>query len=377
MKRLGMGMATVGVLCTAHAAIAPPSTGNGELFFNVVDSTAKISYVLDLGMFMGLGLGSNASDAGQFLVLAQQEVGYQRFWTVDSPEWQAFLQLVNPASLRWSVLAGDSTGPLAAGTHRLLTTVKQGFESAVKNLTNSQLTNGIGSTQGSQIFGTVNAKATHAPQTDYAINGNSYSLSTDTGFGYYGKSGGLTPTLNGNAPFDATNLVGQSSWFYYLLRSGSANGNKVTIDEVDNLGSDGYWGFVKVEDQDSTSPFYNPTSPYAGKYLLSFTMPVFDVRTTAVFQSFALGIGRTEFSGGLQVSALDGAAAAAATEQAAGWVTLLGAAPDAQHGFARLGMAPVSSVPEPGSWALMLAGVAWLASRGRRSHSGHSGIRTA
>lgn len=353
MKRLVLCLAGTCAAMSAQAAIAPASTGNGELFFNVVDSTAKVSYVLDLGMFMGLGLGANASDADQFLVVSQQEAGYQRFWTVDSPQWQEFLQLVIPTNLRWSVLAADSSGALAANTHRLLTTAKQGSEAAVSTLTNSQLTNGIGSTQGSQFFSTINAKATHAPNTDYTINGNSYSLATETGFGYYGKSGGLTPTLNGNAQFDATNALGQSSWFYYLLRSSSAAGSKVTVDEIDNLGYDGYWGFVKVEDQDTTSPFYDPTSPFAGKYLLSFTMPVFDVRTTASFQAFALSIGRTEFSGGLQVTGLDGAAAVAVTERSAGWVTPLGA------------VSEVSAVPEPGQWALLLAGGLALGWRAR------------
>ena len=358
----------------AQAAIAPGSTGNSELFLNVYDATAKVSFTMDLGIEMGLGLGANDGDKDNFLVIAQQEIGFQRFWTVESTVWTGFLAQVSKPNLRWSVLALDSQGGTGANANRILTTVKQGMEGQIGNMTNTQLSTGIGAAQGGQYLTTVNSLMRHAPQTDYTIHGDSYSLSTDNGNGYYGKAGGLTPTLNGNAPFDASNPVGASSWFYYLLRSSSSAGGKITVDEIDNLGHDGYWGFVKVEDQDSSSPFYNPGSPYAGKYLLSFTMPVFDVRTTAAFQSFALGIGRTEFSGGLQVSALDGAAAAAATEQAAGWVTVLGAAPAAQQGFARLGMASVSSVPEPGSWALMLAGAAWLAIRGRR---GHSGIRTA
>jgi len=365
MKRTAIFITTLALAGTGHAAIAPGASGNGELFLNVFDTVAKVSYALDLGVTM---------DA--FFISAQQDIGMQRFWAVDTPIWSTFQTLTTAANLQWSVVAIDSTGPTSSGQQRLFTTVRQGDEAKAGTMTNVKLSDGIGAAQGGTFFGTVNSvalatagKSTHvvADPTDHAINGNSYSLSTDSGNAYYGKSGALTATYNGNAPFSAANAVGKSSWFYYLTRSGSSSGASVLVDEFDNLGHDGFFGFVKVEDHDNSSPFYDPTSPYAGKYLLSFTMPVFDVRTTAAFQSFALGIGRTEFSGGLQVSALDGAAAAAATEQAAGWVTVLGAAPDAQQGFARLGMASVSSVPEPGSWALMLAGAAWLASRGRRA----------
>jgi len=365
MKRTAIALVAIALLGSSHAAIAPGTSGNGELFLNVVDSLAKVSYTLDLGITMD-----------EFFVSAQQEIGYQRFWAVDSANWTSFKALTNLPNLRWSVVAIDSTGNLNVGGHRLFTSVRQGDEASVSGMSNRQLTDGISTSQAGNFFNAINSLGTHVPQTDTSVNGDSFSLETDSGRAYYGESGGLTPTYNDNAPFNATNEIGKSSWFYYLTRSSASQltSAKIAIDEFDNLGHDGYFGLVKVEDQDSSSPFYNPTSPYAGRYLLSFTMPMFDVRTTAAFQSFALGIGRTEFSGGLQVSALDGAAAAAATEQDAGWVTVLGAAPTAQQGFARLGMAPVSSVPEPGSWALMLAGAAWLAIRGRR---GCCGMRSA
>lgn len=376
MKRTALAITLAAALPLAgpaQAAISSFASGNGELFLNVVDSVTRISYVLDLGVEMGIGLGANPLDASDFLVIAQQEIGFQRFWVVgDAPNsvWSTFLSLATPANLRWSVLAGDSIGPLQAGTHRLLTTVKQGDEAKVANLTNQQISLGTGSTQGGQFFGTVNAialasgRGSHAPQTDFSIHGDSYSLTTDTGFGYYGKTGGLTPTLNGNAPFDATNAVGQSSWFYYLQRSGSGQGDRVAVDEFDNLGSDGYWGLVKVQGTDPADPGYDPDSPYLNKYLLSYTLPVYDVRTTTAFRSFAQGIGRTEFSGGMQVAALSGVAAAATLEAAAGWVTPLGLA-----GMARQGLpAPLqllSPVPEPGTWLLLAGGLGLLLARRR------------
>jgi len=381
MKSLVHAAALIGlglVVTPGHAAIAPFSSGNSELVLHVVDETVKISYVLDLGIYMGLDLGVGSTtlsngvgtgNANDFIVIAQQDIGYQRFWVLDeatSLVWKNYLGLVDPAKLSWAVTAGDSLGGTnAAGLHRMLTTVKQGSESKISTFTNAQLTNALGSTQGGQFFGTVNAigtagKGSHAPQTDYTINGESYSSNSDSGFGYYGKSGGQTSNWNGNAPFAATNPVGTSSWFYYLQRSGSGNGSFVSIDEIDNMGADGYWGFVKVQGTDPLAVGYDPTSPYVGKYLLSFTLPVYDVRTTASFRTFAQGIDRTEFSGGMQITALDGVAAAGTKEAAAGWVTRLGTAGAEGQGLpALLQLTSRCPSPRPGRCGLQ----AWPSSR--------------
>lgn len=357
MKRPLLALACLAALGSSQAAIAPGSTGDGELFFNIHDAVAKVSYVLDLGIRMD-----------EFFVVAQQELGYQRFWVVDSDNWTRFLDQTDLVNLQWSVVAIDSTGNTAAGGHRLYTTVRQGSEGVVANYTNQNLTNGTGATQAGNFFTGLAGKGTHGGNVDYAVHGDSVALETDAGRGYYGEAGGLTPNFNGTSPFNATNRVGESSWFYYLTRSSAQNltTSRVLVDEFDNLGHDGYWGFVKVENQDSSSPFYDPASPFAGKYLLSFTMPVFDLRTTADFRSFAQGIGRTEYSGGMVVQALSGAAATATLEQAAGWVTLLGAAlPSAAPAAFGWSGAAASPVPEPGSWALLLAGGLSLLARHR------------
>ena len=345
----------------SHGAIANGSSGNGELFLNVFDATAKASYAYDIGIRMD-----------DFFISGQPDGGTQRFWALGDALFSTFLSLVNADALQWSVLAIDSTGSTAPGLQRLFTTIKQGDEAKVASQTNANFTNGIGASQGGRLFDTVNSpnlqlagQSTHvvvaADQVNYDINGSSYSLTTDSGFGYYGKTGGLTPTYNGTAPYSAANAIGKSAWFYYITRSGSTGTNKVVIDEFDNgdgvnagSGHDGYWGFIKVNDT---------TSPYDGKYLLSYTLEPrvwsFQAATRAQ-REFAASIGRTELTGGSWVERLGSVGIAAAQEHSAGWVLPLGAVAEDSTG-----PAAASAVPEPGSAALLLAGTAWLWHRSR------------
>lgn len=356
------------------AAIAPGSSGNGELFLNVYDPTAKVSFAYDIGIRMT-----------DFFIQGQPDGGTQTFWNVsrsgdaDNAIFTKFLSLVSASNLLWSVVAIDSDGSNAnIGDIRLFTTVKQGDESKVAATTNTKLSTGIGSTIAGTFFGTVNstnlvtlgqstqATSDVASQTDYSINGSSYVVSSDPGSAYYGKTAGLTPTYNGNTSFSAANAVGASSWFYYLTRSGSAQGGAVIVDEFDNgdglnagSGHDGYWGFAKVNDS---------SSPYNNSYLLSYTLAprVYSfVAPTVSQREFAASIGRTEFTSAARIERLDGAAAAAALESSAGWITPLGAA----GGLAvpLLALPAVSNVPEPASALLLAAGAALLWSRRSRS----------
>ena len=348
---LGLGLGLCGSV--AQAALAPGTTGNGELFLNVVDDTAKVSYVLDLGIFM---------DA--FFQDAQDNSGYQRFWPVDSTAWSGFLAATSLPNLRWSVVAIDSTGSNVAGAQRLFTTVLQSTSTTAPwaRWTNQNFSLGIGATQAGNFFNAINTLLVHQPSGDYSVNADSFSLETDPGRSYYGESGGLTPSYNGTTTLNATNQIGRSSWFYYLTRSSTSQIGFVIADEFDNgnsapaigPGNDGYWGFVRVNNTDPALPFYDPGSPYAGKYVLSFTLAPFSPVTTLAVREFAAGIGRTEYSGGFWVESLAGAAAAS-SEGAAGWVRTLGAAGGDAAGIPLLMTTPV---PEPGRVALTLLGLA-------------------
>ena len=363
----------LGWVLPSTAAIAPGTTNNGELFLNVYDATARVSFAYDIGLRMD-----------DFFIQGQLDGGSQTFWAIsptDNAIFAKFLTLVSSGNLFWSVVAIDSEGNTNEGQHRLYTTVRQGDESKIASVTNTRLSTGIGTTIAGNFFTTINSTAlanlgqsTHATsavasQSDYSVNGSSYVLATDAGSAYYGRAGSLTPTYNGNTAFSAGNAVGASSWFYYLTRSGPAAGGLVKIDEFDNgdginagSGHDGYWGFTLVNDS---------TSPYNGSYLVSYTLEprVYSFTAPTVSQrEFAASIGRTEFTSAARVERLDGVAAAAAFESSAGWITPLGAAGGRPGlALASLAVPAVSSVPEPASALLLAAGAALLWARRRSS----------
>lgn len=221
----------------AFAAIAPGSTGNGELFFVAQDATAKVSYTLDLGLRMDDVIacetpGGAACKKYTFNVAADAN-------------WTAFDAAADLSIVTWAVMAMDSTGPLQANTHRLLTTVRTNDTARLGNLTNQQISNGTGATQAGQFFGSVNNSGSHVPQTDYTVNGSSVNFeNVGSGFAYFGKTGGLTPTLNGNAPFNVTNAIGTAEVPLYLLaRSGSAQGNRVSVNQLNQPNFDFYASF--------------------------------------------------------------------------------------------------------------------------------------
>ena len=358
MKKLCPTLLAAALLASTppgQASIASGATGNGELFLNIVDDIAQLSYVYDIGIRMD-----------DFFKTGQPDGGTQFFRPLGDSLFTTFLGMVSPANLRWSVLAVDSTGNNNTGSQRLFTTVKQGDEAKLADWSNLNMTNNIGVTAIGGFFDINNAVAfaatgqsTHTTtQIDFERNGSSYVSFSDPTFsnGYYGKL--LTTNFKGG-PFSTANAVGQSSWFYYLTRSGATGSDKVRVDEFDNgdgsnagSGHDGYWGFTVV-------PASDTSSPYAGQYLLSYTLAprVYSfVAPTAQQREFAAGIGRTEITGGAWVDRLAGAAAAAATENSAGWVTALGAA-NAAGALGDAGLpALLSPVPEPAAAWLLLAG---------------------
>ncbi len=220
--------AALALAAPAFATILPPTNAAGqinpgdntELFMVVQDSTAKVSFALDLGVTLGSFISTEA--AGPFKL--SYDVG-------GDANWQTFLSVADPSKAVWAVIAMDSVGGTGANANRILTTVKSGTENLVANFNNTQLSTGIGAAQGGQFFGSVNATGTHKTQD----NGSSVNYQTDNGFGYFGKTGGLTPNFNNNAPFVSTNAIGTDSSLYLLTRSSSSASAKVIVNQFDTL----------------------------------------------------------------------------------------------------------------------------------------------
>jgi hypothetical protein len=400
MQKFLASAALVAFPAISCAAIAPFTSGNGELFFVVQAAEVKASYTKDLGIYLSTFLGTDETPPGPVTlnVNGRSDAGVQIFFPLESDTWNSFVALAPPSEWIWAVHAGDSTGNTAPGAQRLLTTASSALISSVRvgaqipltEVTNGKFSLGTGSTQANNFFSAIQTTGTHgAPglAPNYSVNGESVNFDPDPGSAYYGSVGGLSASLNGNFNNDGSqtgvtfpfnplaNAPGTSSWFYYLTRSGSATGGFIQASEFDNgaasptggpgQGYDGYWGFVFVA-PDSTDPqpwkIADPTSPYVGKWLLSYTLPPFDFRSTASFREFAQGISRTEYSGGFNITHLAGAASASPLDSPAGWVRPLGAVEGLD-----LGTAAVTAVPEPATWALWLAAAALF---GRRAAAG-------
>lgn len=336
VRRFGTALAALALAASAaNAAIAPGPSGNGELFLVIQDAVAQVSYTVDLGVRM---------DA--FFIAAQQDEGVQRFWALDAgqdAQLQSFLNQTQTNNYVWAVMAVDSLGPVTGSNQRLFTTARQGDEAKIASTQNGAFRGAIGTGAMNNFLTGVNISGTHGisgTPLDYDVNGSSVNSVTDPGVGYFGEPGGAGPRLSGNAlPFDITNEVGKSSWFYFL--GSTAASGAVSVDEFDNLGTgsagDGYFGFVFVD------PNQNPNSPYAGRWLLSYTL------APALQASLATtALGRTR---------------ASLTEYLAGATTRRIDAPAGE--YADYVMPTITPVPEPHALWLFGAGVLALLLRRR------------
>lgn len=327
-----------------------PVANNAELLLAVFDPEAKVSYTLDLGL-----------DVDSFFINAQQDAGMQWFKPLDDANWSSFLERTSRSNLRWVVFGAESFGGIAVGQRRLFTTVTQGAEAKLRDWTNQQFTNAVGDSSSKGFIDAANQRGTHAtsPPGDVTVNGSDVATDQD-GQGYFGKLPGgkqyYDEALGTFATgFTIGNPVGKSSWFYYVTRSGVAQGNKVLVDEFDNLGGDGYWGFTYVD------PAANASSPYAGKFLLSYTL-----EKAGATASTAEGLQRISMTDYLALNRLAPpryfAASSTLAAEYAGY---------RQGSLVVVAGSMVSAVPEPASWGLMGLGLGLLTVWRRRAARQH------
>lgn len=359
-RLLSLACAWMALAVPAGSRAAIESSESPELFLVLWDPVTRVSYTKDLGINLYTGPDA-AQRERSFFVYAQQDIGYQQFWTLDTstdPNYLQFRTLVTDTSnLVWSVLAFDAeTGPndlspTQPGAYEAFVTLRPTsaagqIGSAYAKL--SALLNIDFGNQAPAMFndfiaplnqaaaaapGTINPFNSHRPTTSYDINGS--SVDVDGQLGYFGKTGFALPTFGASCQCELTNRVGTSSWFYRVTGSDEFDGfSPVSIDEFDNLANDGYWGLA--------------VDPSSGRLVLSYTL------APATLQSLATtAVGRQR---------------AVLTEYLAGNASRIVDAPSGE--FAGYVMPVVTAVPEPHAIVLLLLGGAVVAGAHRPRRRG-------
>lgn len=347
----------VAVLATPAAQAGIDYEDRAELVFVLWDKVAKVAYTKDLGInnYIGTDLDQRRSS---FFVYAQQDAGYQNFWNLDVGNDAAFARFrtlaTDTANMVWAVLGTDSIDPNSQvpGENRLFQTLASTTVAGVRgaaysnllSLTNGDFSSAVALQSNNFLIplntDTGNTFNTHTPPAgtlvDVAANGS--SSNAEGSAAYFGQ--GSTPEADGylttqgsSCNCSVLNRVGSSSWFYQVTTSNDFDQTTpVAVDEFDNLGHDGYFGFAQ--------------NPANGSFVLSYTLAAFSQSAAA--------------------TTVGGRARASLTEYIAGGSSRLLSAPVGE--FAGYVM-PLSPVPEPSSLLLMAGGLAGLVwQRRKRVH---------
>lgn len=348
-----------GAAISVNATDPANATGNNSEFFLVIwDPVREVSYVKDLGLRLPTLLGTGQSDDG-----------FQQFWSLDvntDPKFKKLRDLGTAVDqLLWGIYALDAEGDaFTPGSLNLYTTLNHATPTGTLNPMYSRLLTIDDLSFAAYLSAiptafidplntnTSNPDNGHPPGItagDFAANGSSYTAKGQPEYwGQTDSTGAWLPNL-GAAFVSLMNPVGKSSWFYRVTPT--ADGNPfapVLVSEFENQTHDAYWGLA-LNTNDNT-------------FALSYTLN--GTALPAAMREFALSIGRTEANRGYAVTRLEGIAASN-SESAAGFANrLLGSADEE---FGRV----TSPVPEPGTWALMGAGLLWLARRSRKHHHDH------
>ncbi len=356
---LAAGLSALTPAAWSAVDVGDVGTGDGEFVLIVWDPVGEASYSLDLGYKMD-----------SLLVDGQKDEGFQRFWKVDpttDPRFKKLLDLGSAANtLRWGVYAADFINSLGItgiafepADLRIFTTLEHTVETGTTNPfytallqeTNTQLVLTDGGF--SQFLVGLNSEGGNADNTHnsagsdtYTFNGSAFHFKGQPS--YFGDAGNAYfSSLRPGGP-STMNLVGNSSWAYQLLSSGAFTNATALVDEFDNLTHDGFWGLA--EDTD-------------GSFVLSFSIEGSEL--TLAQRSFIQAIGRTELNRGFALHRLAGVATG--TDDGFSNRLLGGGAASSISTISSSGsVLAVTTVPEPGSWALMAMGLGLLGFAARR-----------
>lgn len=211
----------------AFAAIAPTTTGNGELFLVIFNPDAEVSLAVDLGI--GINDFRSAWDFNAANTITSKR------WTIDSDDAEVakFLAKAGATSAwRWYVQAGDSTGSQTTfGGRGLLSTLSAGLATAnIEETPNGSF---------NSIMAPINSFLSAANQNSGAASGDDatthgYSFGDKTN-GAYALSSGFAGTNGaGFAKFTNDNAFGTNSAAYYISRNTSNNLATVRTNVFDN-----------------------------------------------------------------------------------------------------------------------------------------------
>lgn len=131
LKQIAAAVAIAAASASSFATISLPATGNGELFAVVLDRADQVSYLIDLGLSMDLGVvGASLFDGSSSYSYSLNSANFGNFLAAAA---------TTTNDLEFAVMGGDAVGSTASAPRRLFTTVNQ----TTTNLGNGLLTNAV------------------------------------------------------------------------------------------------------------------------------------------------------------------------------------------------------------------------------------------
>jgi hypothetical protein len=264
--------AALAVSGSASAAIDGFASGNGELFLNIFDSTAAVSFTADLKaptVIQGSLAAANAGNPtlSSFTAAGLSAPGLILRWDLNSYSyspaaggtvnpWTSFIGSASAGNSVFNVVAGDSVGSLGtAGTLNYLSTSSSAL-ATIQSQTNSQLNNfkSVDAVATGLVPG-VNGLPGHNLQDDGA------SVATaGNGTAYFPV--GLGSNWKGSAAFDSTGSVANALPFYLLSNSGIPTTKPVDLTT--------YGGVFRVDMQQGFLFYQTPAAavPEPGTWML-------------------------------------------------------------------------------------------------------------
>ena len=384
---LGLALSVLAGPTSVRAELLNDTTSDGsqvELVFMAWETTTagtapRAYFVKDLGLTMT-----------DFFVSGQSDAGVSKGWylggtgsTADDATWTSFVNTdfgggakMDLNKLRWAVFAyaaGD--GSLTPGQTRLFTTNLQGVSGDATKIPGLSTLTGDALQNINSPFPALTSSAKNRGTMASLTDGSAYALQKDGLPNYQWGS-----SVGGNADAsifswgdkltrDAGNTVGKSSWFYNLTPSdpqGFDGTVPATIDEFDNLGNDGYWGFAATTDTSKPGEFFLSYT------LKAYTAPAEASSHTLSANNFArlagiLSLSSASGKGGTVLDLTEGFLRGFAAQASAVDVRSISALAGPQALGLADGLSTVSApVPEVSSSSLMALGLAALGLLARR-----------